>query len=130
MAKSLRSKWRRKMRAIKRIRYGVKELDRLKKMLVNAGEIEVKEGGEVEHICLVKAKNEEAEKIQLEKEEKSKVDKTAEPLKETTKKVQHPTWLRKKEYKKYIRSYRKQQSINAKRIKGSLKKKSITVKNL
>lgn len=40
------------MRAIKRIRYGVKELDRLKKMLVNAGEIEVKEGGEVEHICL------------------------------------------------------------------------------
>lgn len=52
MAKSLRSKWRRKMRAIKRIRYGVKELDRLKKMLVNAGEIEVKEGGEIEHVCL------------------------------------------------------------------------------
>jgi len=40
------------MRAIKRIRYGAKELDRLKKMLVNAGEIEVKEGGEIEHICL------------------------------------------------------------------------------
>lgn len=40
------------MRAIKRIRYGVKELDRLKTMLVNAGEIEVKEGGEIEHICL------------------------------------------------------------------------------
>jgi len=52
------------------------------------------------------------------------VDKTAVPLKETTKKVQHPTWLRKKEYKKYIRSYRKQQSINAKRLKGSIKKKS------
>lgn len=52
MAKSIRSKWRRKMRAIKRIRYGVKELDRLKKMLVNAGEIEVKEDGEIEHVCL------------------------------------------------------------------------------
>lgn len=52
MAKSIRSKWRRKMRAIKRIRYGVKELDRLKNMLVNAGEIEVKEGGEIEHVCL------------------------------------------------------------------------------
>jgi len=52
MAKSIRSKWRRKMRAIKRIRYGAKELDRLKTMLVNAGEIEVKEGGEIEHICL------------------------------------------------------------------------------
>jgi len=58
------------------------------------------------------------------------VDKTAEPLKATTKKVQHPTWLRKKEYKKYIRSYRKQESINAKRLKGSIKKKSIAVKNL
>ncbi|XP_063236598.1 protein LLP homolog [Bacillus rossius redtenbacheri] len=33
MAKSLRSKWRRKMRAIKRERYGEKELQRLKKML-------------------------------------------------------------------------------------------------
>lgn len=59
--------------------------------------------------------------MQLEKEEKSKIDKTLEP-KETTKKVQHPTWLRKKEYKKYIRSYRKQQSINAKRLKSSAKK--------
>jgi hypothetical protein len=68
----------------------------------------------------VKAKNEEAEKMQLEKEEKSKIDKTLVP--KTTKKVQHPTWLRKKEYKKYIRSYRKQQSINSKRLKKSAKK--------
>ncbi|XP_011504486.1 PREDICTED: protein LLP homolog [Ceratosolen solmsi marchali] len=33
MAKSLRSKWRRKCRAIKRVRYGAKELARLKKTL-------------------------------------------------------------------------------------------------
>lgn len=33
MAKSLRSKWRRKCRAVKRVRYGVKELARLKKTL-------------------------------------------------------------------------------------------------
>lgn len=33
MAKSLRSKWRRKCRAVKRVRYGVKELERLKKTL-------------------------------------------------------------------------------------------------
>ncbi|VVC28499.1 Hypothetical protein CINCED_3A016138 [Cinara cedri] len=120
MAKSIRSKWRRKMRAIKRIRYGVKELDRLKTMLVNAGEIEVKEGGEIEHVCLVKAKNEEEEKMQLEKEEKSKTDKIAKLSNKTPKKkIQHPTWLRKKEYKKYIRAYKKQQSINAKRLKMS-----------
>lgn len=33
MAKSLRSKWKRKCRAIKRQRYAVKELERLKKTL-------------------------------------------------------------------------------------------------
>ena len=33
MAKSLRSKWRRKCRAVKRERYGAKELERLKKTL-------------------------------------------------------------------------------------------------
>uniref|UniRef100_A0A1B6DT42 Protein LLP homolog n=1 Tax=Clastoptera arizonana TaxID=38151 RepID=A0A1B6DT42_9HEMI len=33
MAKSLRSKWKRKMRAVKRERYGKKELDRLKLVL-------------------------------------------------------------------------------------------------
>lgn len=33
MAKSLRSKWRRKCRAVKRERYGQKELERLKKTL-------------------------------------------------------------------------------------------------
>lgn len=59
----------------------------------------------------------------MEKEEKSKIDKTATgPSKNTPKKVQHPTWLRKKEYKKYIKSYRKQQSVNAKRLKKSAKK--------
>lgn len=33
MAKSLRSKWKRKMRAIKRVRYGVKEDERLVNMI-------------------------------------------------------------------------------------------------
>lgn len=36
MAKSLRSKWKRKMKAIKRVRYGQKENDRLIKMLKDA----------------------------------------------------------------------------------------------
>jgi len=39
MAKSLRSKWKRKMKAVKRERYGAKELDRLNKMLAAAGEL-------------------------------------------------------------------------------------------
>ena len=33
MAKSLRSKWKRKMKAEKRVRYGQKERERLEKML-------------------------------------------------------------------------------------------------
>lgn len=60
--------------------------------------------------------------MRLEKEEKIKMDKTSGSSQATPKKVQHPTWLRKKEYKKYIRSYKKQQMINAKRLKGSIKK--------
>ncbi|XP_076322495.1 protein LLP homolog isoform X2 [Tachypleus tridentatus] len=35
MAKSIRSKWKRKMRAVKRERYAVKELIQLKKVLEN-----------------------------------------------------------------------------------------------
>merc|ERR1712122_452328 len=35
MAKSLRSKWKRKMKAEKRVRYGQKERDRLEKMLAS-----------------------------------------------------------------------------------------------
>ena len=38
MAKSLRSKWKRKMKAIKRVRYGEKELKMLKEMVDNKSE--------------------------------------------------------------------------------------------
>lgn len=44
MAKSLRSKWKRKMRAAKRERYGEKELKRLKTMLgINTTDVEMNE---------------------------------------------------------------------------------------
>lgn len=38
MAKSLRSKWKRKMRAVKRVRYGEKENKVLEKILKNSDE--------------------------------------------------------------------------------------------
>ncbi|XP_043276829.1 protein LLP homolog [Venturia canescens] len=51
MAKSLRSKWRRKCRAVKRERYGAKELEKLKKTLgidANAqGDVEMSEISEI-----------------------------------------------------------------------------------
>merc|ERR1711913_195842 len=43
MAKSLRSKWKRKMRAEKRVRYGAKERAKLEKMCAAAKEREVAE---------------------------------------------------------------------------------------
>lgn len=44
MAKSLRSKWKRKMRAAKRERYGKKELEKLKMVLgLNTTDVEMKE---------------------------------------------------------------------------------------
>jgi len=47
MAKSLRSKWKRKMRAVKRERYGEKEDTRLIKMLTAAGEYPQVEGADI-----------------------------------------------------------------------------------
>lgn len=55
MAKSLRSKWRRKCRAVKRVRYGEKELARLKKTLgideAGPKDVEMKE---IEEIAISK----------------------------------------------------------------------------
>ncbi|KAL1494563.1 hypothetical protein ABEB36_010141 [Hypothenemus hampei] len=64
MAKSIRSKWRRKCRAVKRVRYGEKELERLKKVLANDPVNKAKEVQElitnIEEIANVKS----AEEIQ------------------------------------------------------------------
>ncbi|CAK9805142.1 Protein LLP homolog [Anthophora plagiata] len=54
MAKSLRSKWRRKCRAVKRERYGAKELERLKKTLgVNDNGTQDVEMSEISKIATV-----------------------------------------------------------------------------
>merc|ERR1712039_68519 len=64
MAKSLRSKWKRKMKAEKRVRYGQKERDRLEKMLASAAKEEKerqeeKEKDHMEHEPQVLGANEE-----------------------------------------------------------------------
>lgn len=50
MAKSLRSKRKRKMRAVKRIRYGEKELARLKEMVAKTEEKEAKASGAIQKL--------------------------------------------------------------------------------
>ncbi|XP_057329590.1 protein LLP homolog [Microplitis mediator] len=64
MAKSLRSKWRRKCRAVKRERYGVKELARLKKTLgiEENGQQDVEMNELSEIATIVDAKTIQAEK--------------------------------------------------------------------
>ena len=47
MAKSLRSKWKRKMRAEKRVRYGEREDKRLVKMLEAAKELKEQDGSDL-----------------------------------------------------------------------------------
>ncbi|XP_067002648.1 protein LLP homolog [Anabrus simplex] len=65
MAKSLRSKWRRKMRAVKRERYGKKELERLKTILgIEDGQkdIEMKSITEIATVTDVKTVQQECSK--------------------------------------------------------------------
>lgn len=68
MAKSLRSKWRRKCRAVKRERYGQKELERLKKTLgveegSNATDVKMENISDV--ATVVDAKNIQEKQIKL-----------------------------------------------------------------
>ncbi|XP_071628584.1 protein LLP homolog [Temnothorax longispinosus] len=78
MAKSLRSKWKRKCRAIKRERYAVKELDRLKKTLgIDANSSKDVEMADISEIATVV----NAEKVK--EDVKAKRVKDAEPQAET-----------------------------------------------
>ncbi|XP_071575966.1 protein LLP homolog [Temnothorax nylanderi] len=78
MAKSLRSKWKRKCRAIKRERYAVKELDRLKKTLgIDANASKDVEMADISEIATVV----NAEKVK--EDVKAKRAKDAKPQTET-----------------------------------------------
>ncbi|RZC33773.1 Laps domain containing protein [Asbolus verrucosus] len=69
MAKSIRSKWKRKCRAIKRERYGKKELERLKKTLGIDGQskdVDMTEISEIAKVTDAKTiKKKEAEDSQM-----------------------------------------------------------------
>ncbi|XP_045509253.1 protein LLP homolog [Colias croceus] len=74
MAKSIRSKWKRKCRAIKRERYAVKELARLKKMLGVKEEEKVTENEVMESDQVIYF-----DAAQLKKDKKKKNKKEQEP---------------------------------------------------
>ncbi|KAM9388842.1 protein LLP homolog [Phaethornis superciliosus] len=107
MAKSLRSKWRRKMRAEKRKKNAPRELERLKKILGANGDVTMEEVKEVATVL-------PPEKV-LEQGDDSKMDVDNKRNKKTLldKHGQYPIWMNSRQKKK----------MKAQRLKGKKKKK-------
>uniref|UniRef100_A0A1B6MBF2 Protein LLP homolog n=1 Tax=Graphocephala atropunctata TaxID=36148 RepID=A0A1B6MBF2_9HEMI len=136
MAKSLKSKWKRKMRAIKRERYGKKELDRLKNMLgINTTDVEMKEET-IGDIAIVRDANELRNEsvINVENEEEETVKETIEENKEEcepmedgrpvynkkTMRDQHgnyPVWLSSRKIKKAVKRSNLSKKLQRKKVK-------------
>ncbi|NWS19518.1 LLPH protein, partial [Pachyramphus minor] len=112
MAKSLRSKWRRKMRAEKRKKNAPKELERLKKILGANADVVMEEVKEVATVL--------PSKKVLEQRDDSKMDLDNKRNKKTLldQHGQYPIWMNSRQRKK----------LKAQRVKG--KKKSKLAKGL
>ena len=98
MAKSLRSKWKRKMRANKRVKYGEREDKRLVKMLEAAEELKKKDGQD-------SVMNEEASKAEeKEVENEDEMDMSIKPkYSSKTLRDEHgnfPNWMSKRKIQK------------------------------
>lgn len=107
MAKSLRSKWRRKMRAEKRKKNAPKELERLKSILRNGADVVMEE---VKEVATVLPANEV-----LEKQGDGKMDVDNKRNKKTLldQHGQYPIWMNPRHRKK----------LKAERLKGKKKPK-------
>ena len=110
MAKSLRSKWKRKCRAVKRVRYGAKELLRLHKML------QLNENASADDVVMVDAVSPEI-KVN-DGEQVAKHERIYDPVTLLDQYGNYPVWLKRK-------SVRKMKNINLKKKKKikRLKKK-------
>uniref|UniRef100_A0A8D0L7Z0 Protein LLP homolog n=1 Tax=Sphenodon punctatus TaxID=8508 RepID=A0A8D0L7Z0_SPHPU len=111
MAKSLRSKWKKKMRAEKRKKNAPKELERLKNILKTSGDVlmdEVKEIATVVPLEKVKEKTDKDDGIKMDtdtkRNQKTLLDEHG----------QYPVWMNPRQRKK----------LKAKRVKGKNKGKN------
>ncbi|XP_020024310.1 protein LLP homolog [Castor canadensis] len=114
MAKSLRSKWKRKMRAEKRKKNAPKELNRLKNILKVDSDVLMKD---VQEIATVVIPSHHQEKIQSVKENEKDDMKMETEIKRNKKTLldqngQYPVWMNQRQIKK----------LKAKRGKGRGKK--------
>nr|XP_022902134.1 protein LLP homolog [Onthophagus taurus] len=124
MAKSLRSKWRRKCRAVKRERYGQKELDRLKKTLgIDEKNMDVTMTDIAEIATVTDAKTIKEKKNVEEKEDEMVMDTAGKRVfNSKTMKDQfgnYPVWMNQRK----VQKHRKGEKKRSKRI-GKNKKRS------
>ncbi|XP_032644717.1 protein LLP homolog isoform X2 [Chelonoidis abingdonii] len=106
MAKSLRSKWKRKMRAEKRKKNAPKELSRLKNILRANADVVMEEVKEIAAVVTpekVKDQDEVKMETQIKRNKKSLLDQHG----------QYPVWMNPRQRKK----------LKAKRVKGKNKSK-------
>ncbi|KAG9280486.1 protein LLP homolog [Astyanax mexicanus] len=112
MAKSLRSKWRRKMRAEKRKKVAPKELARLKSTLGQGenGEITMKDMAEIATVVPVHKLKQKSEDVEMKTEEDgpSKMEMDSKRSKKTMldEHGQYPKWMNQRQAKK-LKSKRK-----------------------
>ncbi|XP_054276260.1 protein LLP homolog [Macrosteles quadrilineatus] len=132
MAKSLRSKWKRKMRSAKRERYGEKELQRLKTMLgINPTDVEMKDEA-LDDIVIVRDATELKNEVAAKEKEDSdviEIKDVTEPMEDgrrvydkKTMRDQHgnyPVWMSSRKVKKVA----KRNKVVKKEIKKKQKKR-------
>ncbi|XP_014287529.1 protein LLP homolog isoform X2 [Halyomorpha halys] len=116
MAKSLRSKWKRKMRAIKRERYGKKELEKLKTILNNA----VDNDSDVNMSSLADVVQVVSKPAVLTDEEPMETNDNAS---NSGNKTKYPIWLGSSKRKKLIKRNKQLNKIKKKELKKSQKKR-------
>ena len=124
MAKSLRSKWKRKMRAEKRVKYGEREDKRLVKMLKMANDLKEQDGSDL----LMKPSTDDTEETEpaTDKIDENAMDTSVKPKYSKTtlkdKDGNYPKWLSSRKIQK-LKSKGKKSSSSGKVSKKNNRKK-------
>ncbi|XP_012281726.1 uncharacterized protein C12orf31 homolog [Orussus abietinus] len=130
MAKSIRSKWRRKCKAVKRERYGAKELERLKKTLGldgnSTGDVEMAELSKIATVIDPKSVNDAAETndVPATTEEKMEEDGKRVYNKKTMRDQygNYPIWMNRRKIAKHKKGRAKTKKATTKQVKRLTRK--------
>ncbi|CAH1391095.1 unnamed protein product [Nezara viridula] len=120
MAKSLRSKWKRKMRAIKRERYGKKELEKLKMIVNNSLD---KDSGDVNMSSLTDVVQVVSKPTVLSSDEPMEPMETNDNASNFGSNNKYPIWLGSSKRKKLIKRNKQLNKIKKKELKKAQKKR-------